>query len=267
MRLKRATINYFILKSILVFLFLFLLPGFFTSTFAQIYQKGDINIGFEGGVQFTTISDSYTINIPTAGVGFSLGPYAEYHVSNAFKLRFGLTYDNRKFGLNEPPYAIYDTAGVQLDSSYFQFNRDYSVNYLTIPLSVIYVKGSEKFKAYVQLSFYYSLYLNAHHKGKNDLFIHPLDYQNISDTSFSVGHNIKEFDETVDELFNSSDFGINFYLGLIFKLAPNLGLTVTPGFTIGMGNVYENPARRSKWTRIFKINTGIVYTLKKKKKC
>jgi hypothetical protein len=47
-------------------------------------------------------------------------------------------------------------------------------------------------------------------------------------------------------------------------LTPNLGLTVAPGFTVGMANVYENPNRKSKWTRIVKINAGIVYTLKKK---
>lgn len=251
------------LKSFFVFFILLLLCTVSTPTIAQIYQKGDINIGFEGGVQFTTISDSYTINIPTAGVGYSLSPYVEYHASDAFKLRLGLAYDNRKYGINEPPYAVSDTAGVTLDSSYFQFNRDYSINYLTVPLSVIYIRGSEKFKAYVQLSVYYSLYLNAHQKGQNDLYISPTDYQNISDSTLTVGHNIKEFDEAVEGLFNSSDFGINFYLGLIMKLAPRLGLTITPGFTVSMGNVYENPERRSKWTRVFKINTGIVYTLKK----
>ncbi len=237
--------------------------GFSTSTIAQVYQKGNINIGFEGGVQFTNVSDAYTINIPTSGVGYSLGPFVEYHVSPAFKLRFALNYDNRKFGISEPPYRVNDSSG-NFEYSYFQFNRDYNVNYLTIPLSVFYVKGNEKFKIYIQFSFYYSLYLNAHQKGTNDLYIDPLDYPFVTDSTITVGHNIKAFDEPVEGLFSSSDFGINFYLGGIIKLSPRFGLTIAPGFTVGMANVYEDPSRRSKWSRIFKINTGIVYTLKKK---
>jgi len=231
---------------------------------AQVYQKGDLNIGVEGGVQFTNITDSYTVNTPIGGVGFSLGPYVEYHVSPVFKLRLGLNYDNRKYSINEPRYAIPDTNGNYLKNSYFQFNRDYSVNYLSIPLSLFYVKGNEKFKIYIQLSFYYSLYLNANQEGQNHLYIDSTDYQEIPDPEIHVGHNIKEFKGPVEGLFNSSDFGINFYLGGIIKLAPNLGLTIAPGFTVGIANVYENPNRKSKWSRIFKINTGIIYTLKKK---
>lgn len=264
MKLKQATISNRVQKIILILLSVVFLPALSDSAYAQIYEKGSLNIGFEGGVQFTNISDSYVINIPKGGVGFNVGPYLEYHVAPSFKLRLGLIYDNRKFGIYEPPYVVHDTSGVKLDSSYFQYNRDYSINYLSIPLSVFYVKGGEKFKVYLQLSFYYSLFLNAHQEGKNDLFIHPIDYQKISDSTITVGHNIKEFNGAVDGLFNSSDFGFSFYFGAIFKLTPNLGLTVAPGFTVGMANVYENPNRKSKWTRIVKINAGIVYTLKKK---
>ena len=237
--------------------------GFSFSANTQIYQKGDVNIGIEGGVQFTNISDSYTTNLPTSGVGFSLGPYIEYHVSPAFKFRFALNYDNRKYGIAEPPYPVNDSAG-NFEKSYFQFNRDYSVNYLTIPLSVFYVKGNDKFKIYIQVSFYYSLYLNAHQKGTNNLYIDPIDYPFVTDSTITAGHNIREIDEPVEGLFSSSDFGINFYLGGIIKLSPSLGLSIAPGFTVGMADVYEDPIRRSNWSRIFKINAGIVYTLKKK---
>lgn len=236
------------------------------SATAQVYQKGNINIGIEGGVQFTNISDSYTSNSPTSGIGYSVGPYVEYHVSPTFKLRLGMNYDNRGYGLNETGIWS-DQCGDSLviyNSSYIQLKRDYKLNYLTIPLSVFYVKGNEKFKIYIQFSFYYSLYLNASQTGFNDLYISQDDYQNICDSTLSVGHNIKEIKGAVEKGFNSSDFGINFYIGGIIRLAPNLGLTIAPGFTVGMANVYEDPNRKSKWTRIFKINTGIVYTLKKK---
>lgn len=234
---------------------------------AQEYRKGDVNIGFEGGVQFTdvSVSSAYFINSPNGGTGFSFGPYVEYFVSPTVKLQLGLTYDNRAFALNEPPYQISDTSG-NLQYSYLQIQRDYDINYLTVPLSVIYIKGNDKFKIYIQFSLYYSLYLNAHVTGSNDLYIDSLDYQNISDTTIKVGHNIKEFDEEVEGLFNSSDFGIRFYVGGVIKLSPNLGLTIAPGFTWGMANVYENPSINSRWSRILKLNAGIVYTFRKKQK-
>ena len=248
---------------LLLLLTLAFVIGFSSSAIAQVYEKGNVNIGVEGGVQFTKISDAYTINMPTSGVGYSLGPFVEYHFSPGFKVRFGLNYDNRKYGIAEPPYPVNDTSG-NFKHSYFQFNRDYSINYLTIPLSLFYVKGNDKFKIYIQFSFYYSLYLDAHQKGSNDLYIDPLDYPFVTDSTITVGHNVKEFDEPVEGLFSSSDFGINFYLGGIIKLSPRLGLSIAPGFTVGMANVYEDPNRKSKWSRIFKINAGIVYTLKKK---
>ena len=264
MKAVQTAISKIVQKSILILLTVFITLALSNPAIAQIYEKGDVNIGVEGGVQFTNVSDSHTINTPTGGVGFSLGPFVDYHVSPTFKLRLALNYDNRKYGINEPPYAIPDTSGGYLENSYFQFNRDYSINYLTIPLSVFYVKGNDKFKIYIQLSFYYSLYLNAHQKGQNHLYIDSTDYQQITDPEIKVGHNIIEVDEAVEGLFNSSDFGFNFYFGGIIKLTHNLAITIAPGFTVGMANVYENPNRKSKWSRIFKINAGIVYTLKKK---
>lgn len=253
-------------KLFLLFLPILFVFGFSFSANTQIYQKGDVNIGIEGGVQFTNISASYTSNTPTSGVGYSIGPYVEYHVSPTFKLRLGMNYDNRGYGLNETRIWA-DQCGDSLviyNSSYIQLKRDYKVNYLTIPLSVFYVKGNEKFKIYIQFSFYYSLYLNAYQTGFNDLYISENDYQNICDSTLSVGHNIKEIDGAIEKGFNSSDFGINFYIGGIIRLSPSLGLSIAPGFTFGMANVYEDPVRESRWTRIFKINAGIVYTLKKK---
>jgi len=233
---------------------------------AQIYQKGSVNIGIDGGIQFTNVSTNFTSNSPSSGTGFSIGPYVEYHVSNNFKLRLGAQYDNRAFGINESAIwrAVCEDSLFIYENSYIQYKRDYKVNYLTLPLSIIYVKGNEKFKIYVQLSFYYSIYLSAHQKGFNDLYIDTLDFQNICDTTISVGHNIKEFDEAVERGFNTSDFGLNFYIGGIIKLAPGLGLTIAPGFTWGMGDVFEDQSIMSNWSRIFKINTGIVYTFKKK---
>jgi len=266
MKLIQTAINKIVQKSILILAALFIAHAFSNPAIAQLYQKGSVNIGIEGGVQFTNVSTSYTSNSPESGLGFSIGPYVEYHVSPEFKLRLGMNYDSRAFGINESSIWIAkcEDSLIVYKNSYIQIKRDYKVNYMTLPLSIIYVKGNEKFKIYVQLSFYYSIYINAHQVGFNDLYIDSLDFQNVCDTTINVGHNIKEFDEAVDKGFNSSDFGLNFYIGGIIRLSPSLGLTIAPGFTWGMGNVFEDQSIMSNWSRIFKINTGIVYTLKKK---
>lgn len=252
-------------KHLFVFLSMICLVFWTHTVMAQDFKKGDINIGFDGGIQFTNISDETAFATAKSGTGFSLGPYVEYHISPVFKLRFGLQFDNRAYGINEVAGwgDVCNDTLVYYDNSYIQVERDFKINYLTIPLSIVYVKGNDKFKLFVQLSFYYSLYLNAHQKGYNDIYIAPQDYQLVCDSTVVAGHNITDVDEAVESGFTSSDFGLNFYIGGIIKLSPNFGLTISPGFTVGMGNVYDNPNIKSRWSRIFKINAGIVYRIGK----
>lgn len=248
-------------------LFSILFPSFLVS---QESNKGKFNIGFEGGVQFTNVEDKSTLNPATRKTAYSFGPYAEYFLSDLFSLRLGLCFDKRGYKIDDLYVGLADSSQIIPDSlvysrnSYLHITRNYTINYLTIPLSINYVKGSDKFKIYVQAGIYYSLLLNASQEGYNDLYIEP-EYAPHFPPPYNVpGHQIEDFTGDATSIFNTSDFGININLGFIFQFNPQWGLTVSPGLSYSFANLYFNPEIDAKWSQIYKINAGVVYTLKKK---
>ena len=159
-----------------IIILIFIIPG--TSMLqAQESNKGKINFGFDGGVQFTNTNNNTTLNPTSRKTGYILGPYAEYFISDLFSVKLGLYFDNRGFKIDDLYVGLADSSQIIPDSivysakSYLHITRNYSINYLTIPLSISYVKGSGRFKIYVQAGIYYSLLLNATQNGSNDLYI------------------------------------------------------------------------------------------------
>jgi len=242
-------------------LLLSLFPSFLIS---QESNKGKINFGFEGGVQFTNVEDKSTRNPAIRKTGYSFGPYAEYFLSDLFSLRLGLYFDKRGYKIDDLYDGLFTSSQIIPDSlvysqnSYFYKTRDYNINYLTIPLSINYVKGSDKFKIYVQAGLYYSLLLSASQKGFDYLYIDP-EYAAHFPSSY-----YKDVTGNADTIFNTNDFGMNLNLGFIFQFNPQWGITVSPGFSYSFTNLYFKPEIDAKWSQIYKINAGVVYTLKKK---
>jgi len=248
-------------------LLLSLFPSFLIS---QESNKGKINIGFEGGVQFTNVDDPTKQNTPSRKTGYSLGPYAEYFISDIVSIKLGFYFDNRGYKIEDLYVGFADSSQIIPDSivfsrnSYLHITRDYSINYLTIPLSISYIKGSDKFKIYIQAGVYYSLLLNASKKGFDDLYMDP-NYAQHYEPPFNVpGHTITDQTGDATSTFNTYDFGMNLNLGFIFQFNPQWGITVSPGFSYSFTNLYFKPEIDAKWSQIYKINAGVVYTLKKK---
>ncbi|RLD35240.1 MAG: hypothetical protein DRI72_00840 [Bacteroidetes bacterium] len=255
---------------ILIIVLIFLIPNTH-SLYAQESNKGKINFGFDGGVQFTNTNNKTTLNPTSRKTGYILGPYAEYFISDLFSVKLGLYFDNRGFKIDDLYVGLADSSQIIPDSivysakSYLHITRNYSINYLTIPLSISYVKGSGKFKIYVQAGVYYSLLLNATQKGFNDLYIDP-EYAPHFSPPFDVpGHSIEDFTGDATSIFNTYDFGMNLYLGGIVQISPHWGLTVTPGFAFSFTNLYYQPEIEAKWTQIFQLKAGVVYTLNRDK--
>ncbi|RLD86043.1 MAG: hypothetical protein DRJ02_09340 [Bacteroidetes bacterium] len=255
---------------ILIIVLIFLISNTH-SLCAQESNKGKINFGFDGGVQFTNTNNKTTLNPTSRKTGYILGPYAEYFISDLFSVKLGLYFDNRGFKIDDLYVGLADSSQIIPDSivysakSYLHITRNYSINYLTIPLSISYVKGSGKFKIYVQAGVYYSLLLNATQKGFNDLYIDP-EYAPHFSPPFDVpGHSIEDFTGDATSIFNTYDFGMNLYLGGIVQISPHWGLTVTPGFAFSFTNLYYQPEIEAKWTQIFQLKAGVVYTLNRDK--
>ena len=239
---------------------------------AQNTVKGQFDLGFEGGVQFSNVEDTRTLNPASSKTGYSLGPYIEYFISDIFTVKLGLYFDKRGFKIDDVFVGLRDTSELITDSTviiycpntYFHITRDYTVNYLTIPLSFRYVKGSDKFKIYVEAGVYYSLLLKAKRVGQDDLYVESECAPHFEEPFNVPGHQYEDYNDDVTSLFNSYDFGISLYLGGIVQFSPQWGLTVTPGFSYSFTNLYSQPEIDAKWTQIFKVNAGVIYTLKMK---
>jgi len=223
--------------------------------------KGTMNVGFEAGIQFTGVDDPYVV-IADAGIGYVAGPFFEYYLSNIIKFRVGLNFDNRAFSLQDMNYIVGDSGYVG-KSSYYDVYEKFKVNYLTIPLSLIYIKGSDKFKFFIQGTVYYSLLLNTIQTGYADVYISEEDANNFYFEGYPElnipGHHY--FDPEL-QVFSTSDIGINLLFGFLYNIKPNLGISISPGFSYSFANVWEDPSRRATWSQLYKINVGLVYTLK-----
>lgn len=261
--MKKYTFHFFFLV-----LIIFSLPV--SKIMSQETSMGKFNLGFEGGVQFNNAEDRTTMNPANGKAGYAIGPYIEYFVSEIFSVKLGLQFDNRGFKIDDLYVGLADSSQIIPDSivysrgSYLHITRNYSINYLTIPLSIRYVKGTEKFKIYVEAGLYYSLLLKANQKGQNDLYIEP-EYAPHFPPPYNVpGHQYEDFNGDATSLFNTYDFGVSLFLGGIVQFSQQWGLTVAPGFSYSFTNLYSQPEIDAKWTQIFKINAGVVYTFRKK---
>lgn len=248
----------------------------------EISQSGKFNIGVNGGVQFANLN-SFALNYsPRSNVGFTAGLFGEYNFSDKLKLRLGLNFDQRNFelyGFTNLP----DTIG----SSYYVYQVDYGVKYLTIPVNLIYMAGSEKFKIFLQGGAYLSFLLNVSYKGTQDYYIDGEGSIDLTGTILHYGKNefklngtskglkfvdINTPDSQPDQLaykeiiFNSIDFGVDIFVGLLYKPSPYIGITLGPGLYYSIPRAFEDSQYDYKWQQITCVNIGFSYTLNKGKK-
>jgi len=253
----------------ILFLFSFLVLFFSLSASSQEENvKGQFNIGIQGGPQFTNISPYSSTYQMISKTGYTIGAFGEYFITNDLKFRLGGYIDNRNYEkyANYSAVSGYDTDSVIYTGykSYYLLQIDYSLNYFTLPLSIIYQKGNEKVKVFAQFGIYYSLLLNATQNGSSDLYIDPIDAPHFDDPILTAGHHLQSYSGLVSSNYNSSDFGINFYIGAWFKISKSLSATFSPGLTYGFSNVFINPEIDSNWGSIIKLDAGIIYKIEKK---
>ncbi len=243
--------------------------GLFSQTsLTKATTSSNWDVGITAGPQFTNITSSGLFAPPENGVGFLAGIFTEYKVHEKFKIRLGIDFDRRSFSTAYKTRFLVFQDSIITEKSYSAYDVKFNLDYLTLPLSLIYVTGGDRFKMFVRGTFYYSVLLTAHRKGYSDIYIDDADYEYAhQDFPFlEKGHNRKEYDETTDtflgnEKFNTNDIGLSFFIGAIYKLSEKVDLYLSPGFTSSFGHVLENPVYDSKWIQVFKIETGVVINL------
>jgi hypothetical protein len=166
--------------------------------------------------------------------------------------------------------------------SYYFYEVDYNLNYLTIPVGIVYAKGNEKFKVMIQVNFYYSILLNAKGEGYDDYYINPNDIEYFGDVGyytgrgFLPGHNITQYEgeaiafsydqDRVQYVFTDYDMGMNFQVGGTWYPTQKIGVSLGIGFTWAMTNMFKDSAIESQWSQITKFNLGFTYIFLKKNK-
>lgn len=258
------------IKNILGFWIGIVLLLFATSNLLSQTENTDkrLSIGFEGGVQFTKIYDNYSFsNLPKSKTGFNVGIFGDYKLNELIKARIGLYYDNRGF-INQDVFTpISENQGDSVYvsyASYFATDLDYTLNYLTIPLSIFYTKGNDKFSFFLQGSIYYSILISAHRTGYTDLYIYPGHASKFENPDLqNPGNTITNYNnEDVFDTFSGNDWGIQLYFGIMYHINQKFSIQLSPGFTAAFADLYADPLRNSKWSSIYKINAGIIYNIK-----
>jgi hypothetical protein len=256
-------------KNLFIYLLLMVLLVVTNELYSQQINDGRWRFGVAAGPQFTNISSPGLPMPPNMGIGFLAGAFAEYAIFDDFKLRVGADYDRRSFNVGyQSSYFVFQDSIISRNS-YGAYDFDFNVDYLTIPLSFVYMTGGERFKLFIQGTFYYSVYLSARKKGYTNVYIAESDFQFVDQEKYpdlQPGHNKKEFNESTDiffnnERFNSYDMGVSFFIGGIYKLSEKVDLYLSPGFTSSFGPILETPVYDSRWIKVFKIETGIVVNL------
>ena len=222
-----------------------------------------------GGPQFTSLSSPSLPKPPESGIGFLAGGFAEYKLSPLVSIRTGINFDRRSFS------AAFQSAFLNFDTvtsykSYFGYDLQYNVDYITLPLSILYSKKAGKFGIILEGTFYYSIFLSANSKGYTNVYIHQDDLQYIDTEKYpdlKIGDNRTDLNGKTDyylvkEPINSYDLGLNLYLGGSYYVSEKVNVSLLPGFASSFGHFLEDPRYDERWTRIFIIKTGIKYYLK-----
>ena len=266
------------MKNFFKFLFIFTIISGTGSPFHLTAQgdsnKGLFNIGVEGGVRFTNIREFSPIYQVNSRMGYSVGAFMEYFMIKDLKIHVGAFYDNRAFQLLGN-FPFVDSTGNIL-KSYYLYQVDYKLNYLTLPISIQYQRGSEKFKVILQGGLYFSFFLGSTMDGGEDIYIDTEDKGLLSDSStLTVGHNSTLYSGNTsgidsyyysagDFRFSTYDFGFNLLIGLLYNVTPQLGLTASVGFSYSVTNLFEDPEITSRWSQNTRLNIGVLYTFKNK---
>ncbi len=251
------------LKRNFSFLLILILSLLIISSHAQeVSKKGNIRFGMEGGLQLTGVNDPY-MQVSKDGTGYNFGPYLEYYLSEFVKIRASFQYDNRNFSLENGLQYIVDDSGYVGKTSYYNVKENFSVNYLTIPISIIFSRGTGRLNFYLQGSVYYSILLDSDQTGDRYVYISEEDAGEFFFEDHPEFNNpgIHHLDPIIHN-FNSSDLGINIFVGLNYSITPKIDLSISPGFTFGFNNVWEDPSRSVTWSRVYKFTAGLSYKIK-----
>ncbi len=185
----------------------------------QTREKGNIELTPIIGYSASYQLDSFLFGASSVS-GIQLGIYGNYFFSNRWSLRSGLLY--QKMGTNNVDFSI--------------FTNEYSerTNYVTVPLSVNYHFGTER-----------NWYLN---------YGLAVGFLTNAEADYNNGNGFVD----INNLANSTQFGINGGIGYKFKLSPKFLMVVENSNLIGLT---ESTEQRNGKNFYMSFNIGAVFKI------
>ena len=187
--------------------------------YGQTREKGNIELTPIVGYSASFQLDSFLFGSSSVS-GIQLGIYGNYFFNNRWSLRTGLSY--QKMGTNDVDFAI--------------FTNEYSerTNYITVPMTVNYHFGTKR-KWYVNYGI-------------------GIGFLTKAEANYNNGNGFVD----INNLANSTQFGINGGIGYKFNIAPEFLIVIENSNFIGLTDSTE---QRSGKNFYMSFNIGAVFKI------
>jgi opacity protein-like surface antigen len=154
---------------------------FITLLSTTIFSQNEMRIGVNVGANITDFKGNIIIETADTKIGFLVGAYFEYYITENIALKTNLNYESKAFSSDG---FIIDASGVGIE----EFTTITKFNYLTLPILIKYDFGTSK-KIFVNGGLTFDNFLNA--KSKTDGFFEEFGTStsklNQLDLNFTIG--------------------------------------------------------------------------------
>jgi opacity protein-like surface antigen len=194
---------------------------FVFTTVTVAQTKGDVEFGFNVGYNTSTVST--TDDSAESGNGFNVGFAADYYFSDRWSIKGKLIYDQKGW----------DNGFVTDSDSGVSFVTDYNLNYLTVPVMANWHFGKKR-NWYLDFGPYVGFLMSA------------------EDTKFGLD---------LKDSFNSTDFGLNFGIGVKIPVSNKMKLTFEYEGQSGLSNIFKDSDTNVLNSRS-SLNIGLNFMMK-----
>jgi opacity protein-like surface antigen len=206
-----------------LFTTLAILLGVCSVTLAQRNNNNPVEFGVNIGYNDAYVIESSNYNSASVG-GANFGFSAEYHFSDRWSIKGKLIYDQKGWGNG----YITTTDGTTFDGV------DFQLNYLTVPVMASWHFGRSR-NWYLHFGPYAGFLLSAKESPDN------LD---------------------VKDIFNSTDFGVAFGIGVKFPITNNVKLFIEEDGQGGISDIIKDNTGSTIQNARSSLNIGVAFALK-----
>ncbi|RVT77325.1 PorT family protein [Flavobacterium sufflavum] len=208
-----------------VLLTVFLISLFNTTGFTQ----SNYSVGLNLGLNYTSFRGSDVLDNTNSGFGHLEGLFVEYRIDKRFAINTGLNLDSKsiKYETNYT-YTYFDQQKFEVVNERWDVKTTNRYKYLTIPLLLKYSFGKSKC-FFVNGGGFISFWQNHTKKSRaiNDKGVVIDNYSSSSGNNFPLADDV------------SSDYGLSFGLGKLFKLDNRNTISVELRDNLGLCNTIE----------------------------